>query len=168
MTDPGARIRLLRRLPDGEIQLAGPFTDDEVPAYAILSHRWESDETQEFVFEDMKQGRGRDKTGFRKIAFCVEQAWKDQLEYCWADTCCIDKSLNGEHQLAMESMFRWYQRAAKCYVYLADVLADVPLNRPTFLDRGERAWKNALEKSRLFKKDRSRGERAWETALKSS
>jgi hypothetical protein len=80
-------MRLLQRLSNHEIRLVGPFTDDEIPAYAILSHRWEHDSTQEVNYEDMIQGRGRDKAGFQKIAFCAEQAFKDELEYFWVDTC---------------------------------------------------------------------------------
>jgi hypothetical protein len=37
------------------------------------------------------------------------------------DTCCIDKSNAVELQEAINSMFRWYQNAVKCYVYLSDV-----------------------------------------------
>jgi hypothetical protein len=133
-------MRLLQRLSNHEIRLVGPFTDDEIPAYAILSHRWEHDSTQEVNYEDMIQGRGRDKAGFQKIAFCAEQAFKDELEYFWVDTCCINKRLYGEHQSAMESMFRWYQRAAKCYVYLADVPTDrdwdTPFLRSNWFERG--------------------------------
>jgi hypothetical protein len=71
----------------------------------------------------MIQGLGRSKQGFQKLKFCAEQASKDQVEYFWIDTCCINKSLDGEHQTALNSMFRWYHRATKCYVYLADVSA---------------------------------------------
>ncbi|OCK88967.1 HET-domain-containing protein, partial [Cenococcum geophilum 1.58] len=39
------------------------------------------------------------------------------------DTCCINKPNHTELQEAINSMFRWYQRAAKCYVYLLDVSA---------------------------------------------
>ena len=34
---------------------------------------------------------------------------------------CIDKSNSAELAEAINSMFRWYRNAAKCYVYLADV-----------------------------------------------
>ena len=34
---------------------------------------------------------------------------------------CIDKSSSAELTEAMNSMFRWYCEAAKCYVYLSDV-----------------------------------------------
>jgi hypothetical protein len=148
MSPSAACIRLLQCLPGGGIQLAGPFPDDSVPAYAILSHRWESDKTQEVDYADMIHGRGRDKTGFQKIAFCAEQAWEDQLEYFWVDTCCIDKSLDGEHQLAMESMFRWYQRAAKCYAYLADVFT----NKRKHPGQSDREWESAFTRSEWFKR----------------
>ena len=62
-----------------------------------------------------------DKAGYAKIKFCGEQAKHDNLQYFWADTCCIDKSDSVELQEAINSMFRWYQNAVKCYVYLADV-----------------------------------------------
>jgi hypothetical protein len=61
------------------------------------------------------------KAGYRKIQFCGEQARHDGLQYFWVDTCCIDKSSSNELAEAINSMFRWYQRAARCYVYLSDV-----------------------------------------------
>jgi hypothetical protein len=146
MSRTGVRIRLLHRLPGGEIQLAGPFTDDSVPAYAILSHRWEDDAEQEVSYRDMVQGIGRKKKGFQKLRFCAEQASKDQLEHFWIDTCCIDKSLYGEHQAAMNSMFQWYQRATKCYAYLADVSAD----EQNTASQSERTWQSSFQASQWF------------------
>jgi hypothetical protein len=43
------------------------------------------------------------------------------LQYFWVDTCCINKSNNTELSEAINSMFRWYRNADKCYVYLSDV-----------------------------------------------
>ncbi|KAH8745626.1 hypothetical protein BGZ57DRAFT_946215 [Hyaloscypha finlandica] len=40
------------------------------------------------------------------------------------DTCCIDKSNSTELSEAINSMFRWYRNAARCYVYLTDVLTN--------------------------------------------
>lgn len=37
------------------------------------------------------------------------------------NTCCIDKSNSTELSEAINSMYRWYRKAAKCYVTLADV-----------------------------------------------
>jgi hypothetical protein len=43
------------------------------------------------------------------------------LQHFWIDTCCINKANKAELSLAIRSMFRWYQNATKCYVYLSDV-----------------------------------------------
>ncbi|KAH6719559.1 heterokaryon incompatibility protein-domain-containing protein [Leptodontidium sp. MPI-SDFR-AT-0119] len=94
------------------------FFEDDIPEYAILSHRWEAEEV---TFKDMTDGTNRIKAGYGKIYFCGEQARRDGLEYFWVDTCCIDKSSSAELSEAINSMFRWYQKAARCYVYLSDV-----------------------------------------------
>ncbi|KAL7934707.1 hypothetical protein V8C35DRAFT_34444 [Trichoderma chlorosporum] len=90
------------------------------PQYAILSHTW-GDEDDEVNFSDIAAGRGPDKPGYRKIQFCAKQATADGLSYFWIDTCCIDKSNSTELQKEINSMFRLYKNAAKCYVYLSDV-----------------------------------------------
>lgn len=47
---------------------------------------------------------------------------KDRAEqYVWADVCCIDKTSSSELQEAINSMYRWYQHAVVCLVYLEDV-----------------------------------------------
>jgi hypothetical protein len=93
---------------------------DNVPPYAILSHTW-GDDDEEATFQDLAQDVGKNKAGYRKILFCEEQATRDGLQYVWVDTCCIDKSNSTELAEAINSMFRWYREAAKCYVYLSDV-----------------------------------------------
>ncbi|KAF2678640.1 hypothetical protein K458DRAFT_394691 [Lentithecium fluviatile CBS 122367] len=44
------------------------------------------------------------------------------------NTCCIDKWDRRERSKAINSMFRWYKDAARCYVFLPDVsaAADAP------------------------------------------
>src|ERR1700722_10672409 len=37
------------------------------------------------------------------------------------DTCCIDKSNSTEFGEAINSMFSWYRKSTKCYVYMSDV-----------------------------------------------
>jgi hypothetical protein len=111
-----------------------------------LSHRWESDAEQEVSYQDMMQGLGREKKGFQKLRFCAKQASEDHLEHFWIDTCCIDKSLHGEHQAAMNSMFRWYQRATKCYAYLADVSA----GEQSTANQSERPWQSSFQASQWF------------------
>jgi Heterokaryon incompatibility protein (HET) len=95
--------------------------DDCIPPYAILSHTWGAD-SEEVTFKDLMEGTGRNKAGYNKIEFCKKQAASDGLQHFWVDTCCIDKSSSAELTEAINSMFRWYQNASKCYVYLSDVL----------------------------------------------
>jgi len=79
-------------------------------------------ESEEVTFEDMVTGSGQVKAGYQKLRFCGEQAAKDRLRYFWVDSCCIKKLSDSELSESINSMFRWYQRAAKCYMYLWDVL----------------------------------------------
>lgn len=118
--DPFATMRLLELLPNNDIRMTGKLLDNDIPRYAVLSHTW-GDEGQEVTFADMIESSGRGKAGYQKIKFCSEQAARDGLQYFWVDSCCIDKSSSAELQEAITSMFRWYQHAAKCYVYLSDV-----------------------------------------------
>jgi len=97
------------------------FQGDEIPhPYAILSHTWRLD-GDEVTFRDILEGTAESKAGYDKIRFCGDQAAYDNLQYFWVDTCCIDKSSSSELLEAINSMFRWYRNAAKCYVYLSDV-----------------------------------------------
>jgi hypothetical protein len=114
-------MRLLYQASDGKINRTKDLDyDDEVPRYAILSHTWQKD--QEVTFDDlMNDDNGKSKAGYEKIRFCARQAERDHLKYFWVDTCCIDKSDDVELRIAINSMFRWYQNAIECYVYLSDV-----------------------------------------------
>jgi tetratricopeptide (TPR) repeat protein len=95
------------------------FRGKPSPPYAILSHRWSDSET---LIEDIPNGNYKEKEeGYRKLKFCAEQAAQDGLQYFWIDTCCIDRWDNNERSKAINSMFQWYQNAARCYVFLSDV-----------------------------------------------
>lgn len=113
-------MRLLKLDLNGEVISSTTFVGDDIPPYAILSHTWGAD-AEEFSFRDLIEGTGRNRAGYHKVKHCGEQAKHDNLQYFWADTCCIDKSNSVELQEAINSMFLWYQNAAKCYVFLADV-----------------------------------------------
>jgi len=113
-------MRLLELLPNRDIRLTRKLLDNAIPRYAILSHTW-GDESEEVTFEDMDSGSGRGKAGYKKIKFCSEQAARDGLRYFWVDSCCIKKSSDAELSESLNSMFRWYQQAERCYVYLSDV-----------------------------------------------
>ncbi|EUC41350.1 hypothetical protein COCMIDRAFT_8917 [Bipolaris oryzae ATCC 44560] len=97
------------------------FSDGLAPPYAILSHTWGQD-NDEVTFADIVDGKGKDKAGYKKIYFCDIQAQSDSLQYFWIDTCCINKDDKAELSQAIQSMFRWYQNAKTCYVYLSDAM----------------------------------------------
>ena len=99
------------------------FSGRTVPPYAILSHRWNTDPNSEVLFEDLGNDSWETKAGYPKIVFCAKQAAQDGLQYFWIDTCCIDKWNRIERLKAVNSMFRWYQNAVKCSVFLPDISA---------------------------------------------
>jgi len=137
-------MRLLQSDSDGNLSLT-EFFEDGIPEYAILSHRWGAEEV---TFRDLTDGTSKDKAGFPKIQFCGEQARRDGLQYFWVDTCCIDKSNAVELQEAINSMFRWYRDAAKCYVYLPDVSRP----RTDSADRSTEDWVSTFRKSEWFRR----------------
>ncbi|KAH9207432.1 heterokaryon incompatibility protein-domain-containing protein [Leptodontidium sp. 2 PMI_412] len=103
-----------------------------------------ADGCEEVTFEDLKGVITRSKAGYEKLRFCAIQAASDGLQYFWVDTCCIDKSSLVELQHAINSMFRWYQNAARCYVYLSDV-------DTTEDDQfSQTSWEAAFRESRWF------------------
>jgi hypothetical protein len=139
-------MRLLHIASDGKLRWAKEYIGNEkVPDYAILSHTWGE---QEVIFDDLKNLDSADdtdtrsKAGWDKIRFCAQQAERDGLDYFWVDTCCIDKANNTELSKAINSMFRWYQNAKKCYVFLSDVEND------NLEDGGE----SAFRQSRWFRR----------------
>ncbi|RYP57172.1 hypothetical protein DL770_010735 [Monosporascus sp. CRB-9-2] len=136
-------MRLLK-CSDGQFKLTKDLVHD-IPSYAILSHTWGPD-TEEVTFRDLVDGTGKDKIGYEKIKFCAEQAKRDGLQYFWVDTCCIDKSNNTELSRAINSMFRWYQNAARCYVYLSEISATCYEDS----QQSGLAWESAFRAHRWF------------------
>jgi hypothetical protein len=137
-------MRLIGSKPGGGFKLS-TFNNDDIPPYAILSHTWS--EGEEVVHDELVAGKGKNRAGYAKLRFCGERAAKDGLNYFWVDTCCIDKRDNVELSTALNSMFRWYQRAIKCYVYLSDV--HVP-DEVTDAQAFRITWEDAFRRSRWF------------------
>jgi hypothetical protein len=136
-------MRLLRLDDDGGYSLVR-FPKNRIPPYAILSHVW-GPEDQEVTFRDMVDGNEKTRKGYQKLLFCGTQASADNLQYFWVDTCCIDKTNSTELQAAINSMFRWYQNAANCYVWLPDVVVHPEGSKSSTTD-----WELAFRKSRWF------------------
>ncbi|EUC50529.1 hypothetical protein COCMIDRAFT_49524, partial [Bipolaris oryzae ATCC 44560] len=93
---------------------------DNLPPYAILSHTW-GPSNEEVTYQDLLDGKGKEKFGYRKLILCGRQADHDGFQYFWVDTCCIDKTSSAELSEAINSMYSWYQSADVCYAYLADI-----------------------------------------------
>lgn len=135
-------MRLLQLNNDGDFSLT-EFFESNIPEYAILSHRWGAEEV---TFKDLMDSTSKSKAGYGKIRFCGGQAKHNGLQYFWVDTCCIDKSNNSELEEAINSMFRWYRNAAKCYVYLPDVSRA----QSNSADRSNEPWEATFRKSEWF------------------
>ena len=137
-------MRLLQVDENGEFSLTEDLIGN-IPPYAILSHTWAEDH-EEVSFNDLMIRPRITKSGFRKLRFCAKQAAHDRLQYFWVDTCCINKSNNSELSEAINSMFRLYRDATKCYVYLLDVsTSDNDQVNPLL-----QSWEPDFRKSRWF------------------
>ena len=137
-------MRLLTRKDVDDYRLTDMLLDHDLPRYGILSHTWGRD-NEEVTFEDFTRGLDLGKIGYSKIKFCGEQAAQDGLHHFWIDSCCINKSSSPELSEAINSMFRWYSRAAKCYVYLSDV--SVVQNG---VQQPQEKWEAAFRASKWF------------------
>lgn len=110
------------RLLDTKRKTFQEFFEANTPPYAILSHTWRDEEV---TLQDMLHHNAKKKKGYRKICECCLKAVADGYDYVWIDSCCIDKTSSAELSEAINSMFRWYKKAAVCYAYLDDVPYDV-------------------------------------------
>lgn len=97
------------------------FSGDDIPSYAILSHRWGSP-AEELKFRDVREGTHHETSGLRKMRnACRVAKLKYNMDYIWIDTCCINKESSAELSEAINSMFMWYRNAAICIAFLSDV-----------------------------------------------
>lgn len=87
------------------------YFEPDPPRYAILSHRWTSDET---THKDFLKSRRTDTAGHRKILDFCRTASAQGYQWVWADTVCIDKSSSAELSEAINSMFRYYAESDVC------------------------------------------------------
>ncbi|CAI7674207.1 unnamed protein product [Penicillium pancosmium] len=110
------------------------FWDEDIPEYAILSHTWVKGE--EVSLQEMSGPDPKSKKGYKKIEQCCEMAKAEGLDYAWVDTCCIDKTSSAELSEAINSMYYWYEQAAVCYAFLADVPTEKPFEKSRWFSRG--------------------------------
>lgn len=95
------------------------FAEPIQQKYAILSHTWGNGEVS---FAQMLRPRQPTcKLGYKKIKSFCDIARRHGYQHVWVDTCCIDKRNSAELSEAINSMYRYYQEAEECYIYLVDV-----------------------------------------------
>ncbi|KAI6134451.1 hypothetical protein EV401DRAFT_1365195 [Pisolithus croceorrhizus] len=104
--------------------------NDKSAGYAILSRRWGTEVTYDEItgltaMKSRRRDSVRQRDGYQKIIKSCEQAKQDGYKWMWFDTCCIDKRSSAELSEAINSMYRWYRNAQKCYVYLNDVVESI-------------------------------------------
>jgi hypothetical protein len=102
------------------------FLGPKTPPYAILSHTWEDGEVSLREMTDPSPSV-TSKNGYRKIVDYCRLAAREGYGWAWIDTCCIDKTNHAELAESINSMFRWYEEAIVCHVFLADLAADAEL-----------------------------------------
>lgn len=111
------------------------FEGEDVPPYAVLSHRWGTRQ-DEVSFKDYQKGLKKESSGYNKIVTFCDRAMALGLEWVWIDTCCIDKRSSAELSEAINSMFAWYQRADVCFAYLQDVKRPDKWQKSSWWHRG--------------------------------
>ncbi|KAH7237495.1 heterokaryon incompatibility protein-domain-containing protein [Fusarium redolens] len=82
----------------------------QIPPYAILSHTWTDEEV---LYSDIGTLTAHSKQGYPKLIGCCRKAAQDGFDWVWIDTCCIDKSSSAELSEAINSMYKWYQKATE-------------------------------------------------------
>lgn len=131
------------------------FTFEEIDnvgeySYAILSHCWGREEVsyEDFLLSQQpsdlvppwqaaRAHQTTRKAGYCKILQFCQVAKLRGFDWCWIDTCCIDKKSSAELSESINSMWNWYWNSGLCIVYLADVDTSVP---------------EAIDKSRWFRR----------------
>ncbi|KAI1756638.1 heterokaryon incompatibility protein-domain-containing protein [Xylaria castorea] len=148
-------MRIMRLLKIEDFSLTKVYVngDNDIPSYAILSHTW-GDEEDEISMTDIKKNRYRTKAAYLKLKACSFHANAEGLRHIWIDTCCINQEDSVELTRSINSMYRWYRNAARCYVYLSDVQSASPRSASSrsaaapLLSRIH--WEPAFRRSRWF------------------
>jgi len=63
------------------------ISDESIPPYAILSHRWEDQEINRQEWMTIPTAQLEERRAYKKIKYCCAQATSDKLEWVWVDTC---------------------------------------------------------------------------------
>jgi hypothetical protein len=136
-----------RRLIDAHSFTLVEFEEsEEIPPYAILSHRWiyQGGQLEEVTYREFQNigDTVMQKSGYAKIEATCHRALQDGLQYVWVDTCCVKQGDHDDVARNIRSMFPYYQNAYICYVYLVDVCLqdDAWRSRFTHSEWFQRGW----------------------------
>lgn len=128
------------RLIEIETQQFREFAEFETPPYAVFSHHWSNNEVTYQTFEERKREAwtGQTNNGFEKVLGFSKfvSTHRPDIHFLWIDSCCINQWNAVELSEAINSMFRWYQRAVFCVAFLRDVTRDSWYNSVWF----KRGW----------------------------
>ncbi|KAJ9614156.1 hypothetical protein H2200_002292 [Cladophialophora chaetospira] len=132
-------MRLLRfpTKPGEQYRLEQVPASTKIP-YIAISHVWMDPGTSyehEILFHEFNDpGVWKTKPdGAAKIKGACDTArsWSarrkgfdsnaPEVKHIWLDTCCVDQKNSVELTTAINSMYRWYQNATTCFVYLSDI-----------------------------------------------
>ena len=113
-----------------------PYETLDFEEYAILSHTWLS--KGEITYFDWKDPNSLDTTspGYNKLAKFCKTASDQGLRLGWMDTVCINKENSTELDESIRSMFKWYQNAQVCIVYLAETESLEDMKSDKWFTRG--------------------------------
>lgn len=128
MSQPRRRLAFDMRLLNATSLSFKEFLGHSIPKYDIVSHRW-SDE--ELTFEDFATGKPQEGYGWTKIVKACEMARQQDYRWVWIDTICIDKKSSAELSEAINSMYTWYWRSDRCFVFLPHVHGVTECGCPT-------------------------------------
>ncbi|THU77447.1 hypothetical protein K435DRAFT_973967 [Dendrothele bispora CBS 962.96] len=119
------KVRPRRLISTRSIKLVDFGDNIPIPDYAILSHTWGPGEVT-FRELNLCQDEGNvdtstlAKPGHRKIRYACREARRQNLDYLWVDTCCINQEDKGDVHRNIRSMYAFYQNSSICYAYLSD------------------------------------------------
>lgn len=74
-------MRPLTWIDQNQFGLTRDLRDDERPPYAILSHNWARNDSQEVLLAEVATEAGQKKAGYKNIRLYAEQARKDRIEH---------------------------------------------------------------------------------------
>ena len=120
------------------------FNEKDVPQYAIASHRWRDGEAS---FRQIQEKKFYGE-GYKKVKRLCKFAQKMNnlrrpdggkrraIKWIWIDTCCIDQESSSHVSERINSMYKYYERAAECYAYLFDVSNASEMPQSSWFRRG--------------------------------